>query len=107
MLRKFCLETTKHWDESVPFALFVARESIQESLGFSPTELVFGHTRRGPLKVLKEKFLSVDVSPERNVLQHVCNIRESLLHARSFARAALADSQIEMKKQFDRSAIDH
>ena len=31
---------------------------MQEYLGFSPFELVFGHTVRGPLKLLKEKFLS-------------------------------------------------
>lgn len=106
MLRKYCLEKTKYRDDSVPSALFAARESDQESLGFSPAELVFGHTHRGPLNVLQEKILSVNVSPERNVLQHVCNIRERLHHACSFARAALADSEIEMKKQFNRSAVE-
>ena len=34
--------------------LFAAREVTQESLGFSPAELVFGHTVRGPMKLLKE-----------------------------------------------------
>ena len=32
--------------------LFAVRKSVQESLGFSPFELVFGHTVRGPLKLL-------------------------------------------------------
>lgn len=50
MLRKYCLETEKHWDEGVPFVLFAAREAVQESLGFSPAELVFGHMTRSPLK---------------------------------------------------------
>ena len=31
---------------------------VQETLGFSPFELVFGHTVRGPLKLLKEKWLN-------------------------------------------------
>ena len=35
---------------------------------FSPFELVFGHTVRGPLKLLKEKFLSDDDS-SLNLLQ--------------------------------------
>ena len=43
--------------------LFAVRESVQESLGFSPFELVFGHSVRGPLKLLKEKFLSNDETP--------------------------------------------
>ncbi|KAK0147995.1 Retrovirus-related Pol polyprotein from transposon 412 [Merluccius polli] len=42
MLRAFCLEFRRDWDEGIPFALFAAREVVQESLGFSPSELVFG-----------------------------------------------------------------
>ena len=42
--------------------LFGVRESVHESLGFSPFELVFGHTVHGPLKLLKEIFLSDDDS---------------------------------------------
>lgn len=56
MLRKYCLEAKVDWDEGIPFVLFAAREAVQESLGFSPSELVFGHTPRGPLKSMKEKF---------------------------------------------------
>uniref|UniRef100_A0A4W5LNZ8 Gypsy retrotransposon integrase-like protein 1 n=1 Tax=Hucho hucho TaxID=62062 RepID=A0A4W5LNZ8_9TELE len=61
MLRKYCLESEKDWDEGVPLVLFAARETVQESLGFSPAELVFGHTVRGPMKVLKEQFLSQEL----------------------------------------------
>ncbi|KAI2660984.1 Retrovirus-related Pol polyprotein [Labeo rohita] len=43
MLRKYCLDTAKDWDEGVPLVLFAVRETVQESLGFSPAELVFGH----------------------------------------------------------------
>lgn len=31
MLRKYCLETKKMWDEGIPFVLFAAREAVQES----------------------------------------------------------------------------
>ncbi len=51
MLRKYCSETGNEWDEGVPLLLFAIRETIQESLKFSLSELVFGHTVRGPLKV--------------------------------------------------------
>lgn len=53
VLRKYCFETGTSWDEAVPLALFALREAVQESLGFSPAELVFGHAVQGPLKVLK------------------------------------------------------
>ncbi len=54
MLKKYCQETDKDWDEGVTLVLFAVRVTIQESLGFSPAELVFGHQVRCPLKVLKE-----------------------------------------------------
>ena len=59
-IRSYCFDTEKNWDEDIHLLLFAVRESIQESLGFSPFELVFGHSVRGPLKLLKEKFLSMD-----------------------------------------------
>lgn len=55
MLRTYCLGHKADWDEGVPLVLFAIREVVQESLGFSPAELVFGHSDRGPLKVLQEK----------------------------------------------------
>ena len=36
---------------------------MQESLGFSPFELVFGQTVRGPLKLLRQKFLLQEANP--------------------------------------------
>lgn len=48
--------------------MLTAREAVQESLGFSPAELVFGHTPRGPLKTLHDKFLMSGTAPEKNVL---------------------------------------
>ena len=50
MIRTYCYDTNKDWDDGIHLLLFAARESVQESLGFSPFQLVFGHTVRGPLK---------------------------------------------------------
>ena len=58
MLRAYCTEHHNDCDVGLPFLLFAARDSVQESLGFSPNELVFGHTVRGPLKLIKDKWLS-------------------------------------------------
>lgn len=55
MLKKYCMDTQADWDEGVPFVLFAIRETTQESLGFSPADLVFGHSVRGPLKVMKRE----------------------------------------------------
>ena len=56
MIRSYCFDTEKDWDEGIQLLLFTVCKSVQESLGFSPFELVFGHTVRGPLKLLNENF---------------------------------------------------
>ena len=54
--------------------LFAVRESVQESLGFSPFELVVSHTIRGSLKLLKEEFLSND-DTSFNLLQYASDFK--------------------------------
>ena len=51
MIKSYCFNTEKDWDEGIHLLLFAVRESVQESLGFSPFELIFGHSVRGPLKL--------------------------------------------------------
>ncbi|XP_063436098.1 uncharacterized protein LOC134717538 [Mytilus trossulus] len=45
MIRTFCLQFDRDWDDGVHFLLFAVREAVQESFGFSPFELAFGHAR--------------------------------------------------------------
>ena len=47
-------ETSKDWDEYVDLLLFAYREVPQESLGFSPFELVFRWPVGGPIQILRE-----------------------------------------------------
>ena len=69
MIRAYCFENTKDWDEGVDLLLFAARESVQESLGFSPFELVFGHQARKPLALLCEQWTYKDT--HLNLLDYV------------------------------------
>ena len=57
MIKVYCFDNQKDWDEGIHLLLFGIREVVQESLGFSPFTLVFGHTVRGPLKVVEEGWL--------------------------------------------------
>ena len=104
ILRKYCLVTGRDLDEGVPFALFAVREIVQESLGFSPADLVFGHTVRGPLRVLKDQLISGSASSQ-NVLTYVSRFRERLHSACALAREALSASQKRMKRHFDEKAV--
>ena len=81
------------------------RETLQESLGFSPCDLVFGHTVRGPLRLLKEKWLSESPKTEHNVLDYVSSFRERLNYACQLARDNLAKSQTKMKHRYDEKSV--
>ena len=54
MLRKMCAERPQDWDRYLNAVLFAYREVPQESLGFSPFELLYGRTVRGPMRILRE-----------------------------------------------------
>ncbi len=105
MMRKYCLETGNDWDERIPLLMFAVRESVQESLGFSPAELVFGHQVRGRLKILKDKILENDVDAETSVLDYLTKFRECLNQACSLAKESLVNAQQGMKRNFDRKAV--
>lgn len=104
MLRTYCLEDGPEWDEGVPLLLFAICETVQESLVFSPAELVFGHTVRGPLKLLCEQLVSVS-PPKVNLLDFVSSFRERLHNACEAAKEAMADSQVKMKQHFDKDSV--
>ena len=81
----YCIENSKDWDEGVHLLLFAVHESVQESLGFSPFELVFGQAVRGPLLFLKEKWLDED--PEKiSVLKYVATFKDRLFRAGQIAK---------------------
>ena len=103
MIRAFCQEYDKDWDEGIPLLLFATREAKQESLGFSPFELVFSHSVRGPLKLLKEKWLADD-NVKFNLLEYVIGFKERLSKACQIASQNLASSQEKMKTWYDKKA---
>lgn len=102
MLCAYCMEHGRDWDEEVHLVLFAAREAVQESLGFSPFELLFGQTVCGPLKVLKEAWLGEDCSV--NLLDYVSSLRQRILDAFDITRKNLKDSQTRMKTWYDKKA---
>ena len=103
MIRSYCFDTENDWDEGIHLLLFAVRESVQESLCFSPFELVFGYTLRGPLKLLKEKFLLNDDN-DLNLLQYVSDFKDRLSKAFVSARTNLKSAQRKMKRWYDENA---
>ena len=66
MLKRLCQDQLKQWHRLINPVLFEYREVPQESTGFSPFQLLYGHLVRGPgtiLKVLSTKEVNI---PEVN-----------------------------------------
>ena len=106
MLRTYCSQHERDWDEGLPLVMFAARENVNESLGFSSNELVFGHNVRGPLKVVKEGFMGDPETPSEgeSVLKYVHTFRTRLYDACVMAKAHLSSSQGDMKARYDKDA---
>ncbi len=109
MLRTFCVEHEKEWDEHIPLLLFAVRNTTQASLGFSSSELVFGHTVRGPLKIQQEqihKILSSSrMSPTTSVLDYVSVFHERLHSVWKLAKKSLSSVQSQMKTHYDKKNL--
>ena len=102
MMKKYCLEKDKSWDTEVPYLLFAIRSSPNDSLGFSQFDLVFGHSVRGPIEVIRDCW--EDDSRNLNLLDWVVEFRTKLCDAWNFANQNLVKSQGVMKLNFDKKA---
>ena len=102
MMRSYCYEQGRDWDEGVHLLLFAVREAVQDSLGFSPFELLFGREVRGPLKLLKESWLEED--DQVSLLEQVSQLRHRITRVGEIARANLKVSQRKMKTWYDQRA---
>ncbi|XP_070545582.1 uncharacterized protein [Ptychodera flava] len=105
MLRKLSSEKPKDWDRYVNALLFAYREAPQESTGFSPFELLYGRTVRGPMAILSELWTKEIETPEvKSTYQYVLDLRERLEETCKLAQTELAKSQVRYKNYYDRRA---
>ena len=103
MLRKVCSEKPKDWDRYIPALLFAYREAPQESLGFSPSELLYGRTVRGPMAILKDLWTDEVKEPEvRTTYQYVLDLKQRLEATLELAREELEKSAGRYKKNYDK-----
>ena len=84
ILRAYCTELGKDWEEGLPWLMLAAREVTQESTGFSPNELVFAHTVRGPLAALSGDW--IEAQPPKNLIDYVNGFRHRLYTAGLLAK---------------------
>ena len=105
IIRSYCFDTNRDWDEGVHLLLFAVRESVQESLGFSPFELVFGHSVRCPLILFKEKLLPHD-DVLLSLLQYVSDFQTKLSKVCGMAKSYQKSAKYSMKNRYDLNSVN-
>ena len=107
MLRRMCEERPKDWDKYLQALLFAIREVPirEESLGFSPFELLYGRSVLGPMATLRELW-SGEVNDEQvlSTYQYVIKLRERLEQLCQLARDNVEKLQFKQKKYYDKLA---
>jgi hypothetical protein len=105
MLKRLCQEKPKQWHRYINAALFAYREVPQESTGFSPFEILYGHTVRGPMMILKELWTKDIEEPEvKSSYQYVLDLRERMEETTKLVNDALKVAQGRYKHYYDRRA---
>ena len=107
MLRRLCVEQPKQWYRFINPLLLAYREVPQASTGFSPFELLYGHTVRGLMAILKELWTGESKSTEvKTSYQYVLELRERLEETMKLAQEELTKNQIRYKKNYDKKTKD-
>ena len=105
MLKKMCDEKPNDWDRFIDHLLFAYRETPQESSGFSPFEMLYGRTVRGPMKILKELWIGEsEVSETKTVYQYVVDLQERLEQTCQLAREELKKSRQRYSHYYNKRA---
>ena len=102
MMRSFSFDHHNEWDEGIHLLMFASREAVQESMGFSPFELVFGHHVRGPLTLLRDQWVKSD--SEMFLLDYVSMFKQRLYEACDLAKQNLQNSQRKVKTWYGKKA---
>ena len=105
MLKRLCQDQPKQWHRLINPVLFAYREVPQESTGFSPFQLLYGRSVRGPGTILKELWTKeVNIPEVKSSYEYGTELRERLEDSLKLAQEELEKSQKQYKRHYDRKA---
>jgi len=105
MLKKLCADEPKCWDRYIPALLFAYREVPNDSLKFSPFELLYGRRVRGPMDILQQVWTN-DTPPEevKNTAAYVVDLRNRIHDMIMLAQKNLKSASEHYATHFDKKA---
>ena len=105
IIKKLCQDRPRQWHRFIPAALFAIREIPNDSLKYSPFELLYGRKVRGPLTILAELWENKDLDEKtRTTYQYVFDIRNRLEETAKLAANNLNLNATKYKNYFDKKS---
>ena len=102
MLRKVCANHPTDWDRYLPSILFAYRELPQDSTKFSPFELMYGRTPRGPMSVLKDLLTREQIQEEvKTAYKYVLDLEQRIAHGVRIAQENYLKSADKARQSVD------
>ncbi|XP_076454426.1 uncharacterized protein LOC143289311 [Babylonia areolata] len=105
MLQRLCVKRPRDWDRLVPAVLFAYREVPQESMKFSPFELLYGRTVKGPMSILRRVWTREDSQgdgPTRTEAEYVVDLRNRVKEVCEIAQENLRQASRRYARCFNR-----
>ncbi|KAL5020859.1 hypothetical protein ScPMuIL_000014, partial [Solemya velum] len=80
-------------------------KQLTKSLGFSPFEMLYGRTVRGPMMILKELWSKTVPEDEiKTTYQYVCDLRERMEDTCKIAQEELQKNALKYKQHYDKKS---
>jgi hypothetical protein len=109
MVRKFLPTCPRNWDNLVPILQMAVNDTVCETTGLTPTEILTGRRLRGPLTILREIWVNGELElpqSSKNVLSYLNELRQTLQTAADIAQKTADSQQTKMKFYYDKHATD-
>ena len=91
--------------QMIDLLMFTYRKVPCVTTGFSPYELMYGRTARGPLQVVKEELTQQAVSGNRqSVIKYLLDFSERLKQCSELASEHAMNLQVKMKTYCDKNS---
>ena len=105
MLRKVTDGHPQDWDRLLPSVLFSYRELPQDGTGFSPFELVYGRTPRGPMALLRQLYTNKSLDEEvKTTYQYTIDLERRIHDSCQLAKSTLQQNADINASYADRTA---
>ena len=106
ILKELAIEQPAQWDTFLPALLFAYLVAPQKSLGFSPFELLYGKTTKGPMQVLRQTWTDGTVTGERKTTaEYVVNLRNRIEQTCNIAKENLKKASRRQANCFNRKTV--